>query len=87
MSSVQIPSFECIKLEINDGVALLTLNRPDRLNSFTQKMHAEVRESLTIVKAGRESGTVRVLVLTGLVEDSVLVKIYPIELLQPIVRQ
>ena len=65
MSSGQIPNFECIKLEINEGVALLTLNRPDRLNSFTQKMHAEVRESLAIVKSGRESGSVRVLVLTG----------------------
>jgi 2-(1,2-epoxy-1,2-dihydrophenyl)acetyl-CoA isomerase len=58
-------SFECITLDTTDGVALLTLNRPDRLNSFTQKMHAELRQALDIVRAGRTDGSVRVLVITG----------------------
>jgi len=45
-----------------DGVARITLNRPDRLNSFTRQMHAEVREALAAVAADT---TARVLVLTG----------------------
>lgn len=57
--------FECITLDVREGVALLTLNRPDRLNSFTQKMHAEVRQVLDIVRAGRKDGSVRVMVITG----------------------
>ncbi len=45
-----------------DGIARITLNRPDRLNSFTDAMHAELREALAKVKA--EAGA-RVLLLTG----------------------
>ncbi|GAB6079297.1 MAG: 2-(1,2-epoxy-1,2-dihydrophenyl)acetyl-CoA isomerase PaaG [Hydrogenophilus thermoluteolus] len=48
-----------------NGVAWLTLNRPERLNSFTTEMHAEVREALARVATQRETGTVRALVLTG----------------------
>jgi 2-(1,2-epoxy-1,2-dihydrophenyl)acetyl-CoA isomerase len=54
--------FENIRFEIKDGVAQLTLNRPDKLNSFTQAMHLEVREALAQLRADK---TVRVLVLTG----------------------
>lgn len=56
---------ETIRLELVGGVATLTLNRPDRLNSFNDQMHEEVREALGRVKAGRADGSVRVLVLTG----------------------
>ena len=38
--------FETILLEIGTGVARLTLNRPDRLNSFTLEMHDEVSRGL-----------------------------------------
>jgi 2-(1,2-epoxy-1,2-dihydrophenyl)acetyl-CoA isomerase len=54
--------FENILFEIKDGVAQLTLNRPDKLNSFTQAMHLEVREALAQLRA---DNSVRVLVLTG----------------------
>jgi 2-(1,2-epoxy-1,2-dihydrophenyl)acetyl-CoA isomerase len=54
--------FESIRLDIADGVATLTLNRPDRLNSFTVAMHGEVRSALDQVAAARD---VRCLVLTG----------------------
>lgn len=57
--------FETLVFEVADGVATLTLNRPDRLNSFNETMHAEVREALVRVRAGRADGSVRVLVLTG----------------------
>ena len=55
-------NFENITLEIQDGIARLTLNRPDRLNSFNDAMHAEVRDALAKVEADR---SVRVLLLTG----------------------
>jgi 2-(1,2-epoxy-1,2-dihydrophenyl)acetyl-CoA isomerase len=55
-------SFENIQFEIKDGIAQLTLNRPDKLNSFTQAMHLEVRAALETLQADK---SVRVLVLTG----------------------
>lgn len=54
-------SYQTILFELNDGVARLTLNRPDRLNSFNVQMHEEVRDALNKVA----SGDARVLVLTG----------------------
>ncbi|MCC6380174.1 MAG: 2-(1,2-epoxy-1,2-dihydrophenyl)acetyl-CoA isomerase, partial [Burkholderiales bacterium] len=39
-------AFESIRYESRDGIARLTLHRPDRLNSFNDAMHAEVREAL-----------------------------------------
>jgi len=55
-------TYENILFDISNGIATLTLNRPDKLNSFTQAMHLEVRDALGRVKADRSA---RVLVLTG----------------------
>ena len=52
-------AYETIEFKREEGVARLTLNRPDRLNSFTVQMHEEVADAL-----GRLDGT-RVLILTG----------------------
>ena len=53
--------YEQILFSVEDGIARLTLNRPDKLNSFTTAMHAEVRSALAqVVERGA-----RVLVLTG----------------------
>ena len=57
-----MPTYETVRLERADGVATLTLNRPDRLNSFTVAMHGEVRAALDEVAADT---AVRCLVLTG----------------------
>ena len=54
--------FDTIAFAVDAGVARLTLNRPDRLNSFTDQMHAEIREALAEVNA---TAAIRVLVLTG----------------------
>ncbi|MFL6659666.1 MAG: 2-(1,2-epoxy-1,2-dihydrophenyl)acetyl-CoA isomerase PaaG [Massilia sp.] len=54
--------FQNILFSIADGIATLTLNRPDKLNSFTQAMHLEVRAALDQVK---QDASVRVLLLTG----------------------
>jgi 2-(1,2-epoxy-1,2-dihydrophenyl)acetyl-CoA isomerase len=51
-----------ILFDINEGIATLTLNRPDKLNSFTAEMHGEVRSALEQLAADRSA---RVLVLTG----------------------
>jgi 2-(1,2-epoxy-1,2-dihydrophenyl)acetyl-CoA isomerase len=54
-------SHETILFGIEGGIARLTLNRPDKLNSFNLKMHEEVRAALSSLS----SGGARVLVLTG----------------------
>jgi 2-(1,2-epoxy-1,2-dihydrophenyl)acetyl-CoA isomerase len=57
--------YQNILFDISDGIATLTLNRPDKLNSFTQAMHDEVRHALKRVASEAASGAARVLVLTG----------------------
>jgi 2-(1,2-epoxy-1,2-dihydrophenyl)acetyl-CoA isomerase len=48
-----------IEVSIADSIARITLNRPDRLNSFTRAMHAELRDALDHL------GDARVVILTG----------------------
>ena len=55
--------YETILFEIEAGVATLTLNRPDKLNSFNTAMHEELRDALEKV-AAPENG-VRCLLITG----------------------
>jgi 2-(1,2-epoxy-1,2-dihydrophenyl)acetyl-CoA isomerase len=54
--------FETIHLHIGQGVATLTLNRPDRLNSLTRPMLGELASALATV---RLDASVRCLMLTG----------------------
>jgi 2-(1,2-epoxy-1,2-dihydrophenyl)acetyl-CoA isomerase len=51
-----------ILLDIAEGVATVTLNRPERLNAFTGEMHRELREALARIKA---DASVRALLITG----------------------
>lgn len=55
-------SYQTIHLDLADGIARLTLNRPDRLNSFTVQMHGEVADALERIA---HDDAIRVLVLTG----------------------
>ena len=55
-------NFETITFSLDAGIARLTLNRPDKLNSFTGEMHAELRVALASIQ---NDTSVRVLVLTG----------------------
>jgi 2-(1,2-epoxy-1,2-dihydrophenyl)acetyl-CoA isomerase len=55
-------TYESILFNIENGIAVLTLNRPERLNSFTQAMHLEVRDAFDKLQADKSA---RVLVLTG----------------------
>ncbi|WP_442601010.1 enoyl-CoA hydratase-related protein [Paenibacillus sp. KN14-4R] len=54
--------YETILYEISEGVARITLNRPDKYNAFTQKMLLEITEAL---KAASKDSVVRCIVLTG----------------------
>jgi len=51
--------YETILFSVEAGIARLTLNRPDRLNSFTVQMHEEVADALSNL------GEARTLILTG----------------------
>ncbi len=64
MSSLNPQSLELttLELKVEDGVALLALNRPDRLNSFNTEMHGEMRR---VLKAIRADSDIRCLLLTG----------------------
>src|SRR5690349_9013396 len=55
-------NYEQIRFETGDRIARITLQRPDRLNSFTAQMHGELRDALARITSG---GDVRVLLLTG----------------------
>jgi 2-(1,2-epoxy-1,2-dihydrophenyl)acetyl-CoA isomerase len=52
-------AYETIDFKTDGAIARITLNRPDRLNSFTVQMHGELRDVLASL------GDARVVVLTG----------------------
>jgi len=52
-------AYETILLAQSAGIARITLNRPDRLNSFTRVMHAELQQALD------GAADARVIILTG----------------------
>jgi 2-(1,2-epoxy-1,2-dihydrophenyl)acetyl-CoA isomerase len=55
-------SYQCVLFERRAGIARLTLNRPERLNSFNVQMHEEVRRVLHEIQ---QDAHCRVLVLSG----------------------
>ncbi|HEY5108316.1 MAG TPA: enoyl-CoA hydratase/isomerase family protein [Acidimicrobiales bacterium] len=57
-----IPSFETLGYEEDEGVAWVTLNRPEVYNAFNAVMQRELR---TLWRALRRHDDVRVVVLTG----------------------
>ena len=55
-------TYSTIQFKISNAVGILTLDRPDRLNSFTLQMHSEVRDALDLVNT---NDGIRCLLLTG----------------------
>lgn len=51
-----------ILYDVADGIATVTLNRPDKLNAWTGQMGLEVREAMETAQA---DANVRVIILTG----------------------
>ena len=41
-----LPTFETILLDIADGIATITLNRPDKMNAFTNGMMLDMIAAL-----------------------------------------
>ena len=56
------PSAETVLLRVEEGVATLTLNRPDRLNAFSGDMRDRLHDALDRAATNPE---VRVIVITG----------------------
>ncbi|QED47680.1 enoyl-CoA hydratase-related protein [Cytobacillus dafuensis] len=54
--------YETIKYEIRKSVAWITLNRPEKLNAFTEQVNREVQQS---IKKANKDPEVRCLVITG----------------------
>ena len=54
-------TYETIQYQTQNAIARITLNRPDRMNSFTQKMHEELRSAISALA----NDGARVLVITG----------------------
>ncbi|MDS4014033.1 MAG: 2-(1,2-epoxy-1,2-dihydrophenyl)acetyl-CoA isomerase PaaG [Candidatus Accumulibacter sp.] len=55
-------SFATINYAVDAGIARITLNRPDRLNSFNEVMHEEIRRALSLLEV---DASARVLVVDG----------------------
>lgn len=59
---VKVKEFEQIILDVEDGIATLTLHRPDNMNAFTGKMMQEIIEAFDITDA---DDTVKAVIVTG----------------------
>jgi len=55
-------SFEAILYAVSDGIATVTLNRPDKLNAYTSEMGEELCAAFD---RAREEDAVRAVILTG----------------------
>ena len=55
-------SYANILYEVSDGIATITLNRPDKLNAYTTEMGDEVVDAFA---RSRDDSSVRVVILTG----------------------
>jgi 2-(1,2-epoxy-1,2-dihydrophenyl)acetyl-CoA isomerase len=55
-------SYETILFEVNNGIATLTLNRPEVFNAFNEQQSADVMDALKKVEKDK---SIRVLILTG----------------------
>ena len=60
-------NYETVLIEKRESVAVLTINRPDKLNALNSKVHAEGVSALDEL---RKDKTVRVVVITGAGEKS-----------------
>ncbi|WP_417520095.1 enoyl-CoA hydratase-related protein [Minwuia sp.] len=54
--------YEQILYEVTDGVAVITMNRPDRMNAMTLTMGGEIRAAM---QAASDDASVKAIVLTG----------------------
>jgi enoyl-CoA hydratase/carnithine racemase len=62
MAPVDLADLRTVRLDREGGVAVVTLDRPDRLNAWTGRMHTEYRAVFAHLEA---DPTVRAVVVTG----------------------
>ena len=62
MSETFIPANKCVKVEFDDGIAWVTLNRPEKRNAMSPTLNNEMIEALTALEMDDRC---KVLVLTG----------------------
>jgi enoyl-CoA hydratase len=62
-----MPDYETILVEKRGAVAVLTINRPDKLNALNSQVH---REGVAALDELKKDETVRVLIITGAGEKS-----------------
>lgn len=60
-------AYETILVEKRESVAILTINRPDKLNALSSKVHAEGVDALDALRKDTE---IRVVIITGAGEKS-----------------
>src|SRR4051794_1349080 len=56
------PTFETVLYDVEDGIATLTLNRPERLNAFNTQMMVDLIAAFDLTDADDE---VRAVIVTG----------------------
>ena len=57
-----MPTFETILYDVADGIATITLNRPERLNAFTTQMMVDM---IAAFDASDADDDVRAVIVTG----------------------
>jgi len=53
---------DCVEIEVTDGIALLTLNRPDKLNALNYQTNDRLMSLLDLIE---DDTTIRAIILTG----------------------
>jgi enoyl-CoA hydratase/carnithine racemase len=59
---VESPRYQTLLIDVEAGVATVTLNRPERLNAFNAQLSGELADALLALESARE---VRAIVITG----------------------
>lgn len=58
----KMKKYETIQCEVEDGILVISLHRPDRMNAFTRKMMREINEVFDVADADDEVGAI---IITG----------------------
>jgi enoyl-CoA hydratase len=61
-SKKKVMDYTTLALEVNEGIALLTIARPEKLNALNKQTIEEISEALESL---RDNSSVRILILTG----------------------
>ena len=56
------PEYSAIKVEVDEGIAIITLNRPEKMNAFNDLLSGELDDTFAIME---KDDDVKVIILTG----------------------